>query len=250
MGEESSNKKIIKLMRLTSQEQMILTYMEQFYAEFKNSEKLKKLLNGKTSIRLVDYFVTNYSKKNRSNIMVSNNSKKSKNNISKDEINTNNGEIKSVTKTNQNYQIFNIHSSYKSQLKAWNKKYFDPFSRGDRIPFFLNDICIITTIGQLNFFKWFISNKIYRYVKQNYDDIEKNMNSNKQIVKKKKKTITPKPYYKRNNYKGLIYSNLQNQVRKSENQQISIKTSKQSESLSCIPNNCFKKSSKIEVRFD
>ena len=87
-------------------------------------------------------------------------------------------------------------------------------------------------------------------VSQNYDDIEKNMNSNKQIVKKKKKTVTPKPYYKRNNYKGLIYSNLQNQVRKSENQQISIKTSKQSESLSCIPNNCFKKSSKIEVRFD
>ena len=250
MGEESSNKKIIKLMRLTSQEQMILTYMEQFYREFKNSEKLKKLLNGKTSIRLVDYFVTNYSKKNRSNIMISNDNKKSKNNITKDEISINNAETKSSSNSNQNYQIFNIHSSYKSQLKAWNKKYFDPFSRGDRIPFFLNEICIITTIGQLNFFKWFISNKIYRYVKQNYDDIEKSMNSNKQIIKKKKKVTAPKLYYKRNNYKNMIYSNLQNQVKKYDNIQISAKTSKHSDSLSCIPNNSFKKSSKIEVRFD
>ena len=63
MSEESSNKKIIKLMRLTSQEQMILTYMEQFYKDYKNSRKLYKLLNGKTSIRLIDFFVTNYSKK-------------------------------------------------------------------------------------------------------------------------------------------------------------------------------------------
>ena len=57
--EESSNKEIIKLMRLTSQEQMILRYMEQFYND-KNSDKLYKLLRGRTSIRLIDYFVTNY----------------------------------------------------------------------------------------------------------------------------------------------------------------------------------------------
>ena len=44
----------------------------------------------------------------------------------------------------------------KNQLKAYSKKYFDPFGRGDRIPFFSNNTCIITTIGQLNFYKWFI----------------------------------------------------------------------------------------------
>ena len=48
MSEDSSlNKKIIKLMTLTSQEQMILSYMEQFYNNPKNSKKLFKILNGK-----------------------------------------------------------------------------------------------------------------------------------------------------------------------------------------------------------
>ena len=63
MSEESSNKKIIKLMRLTSQEQMILTYMEQFYKDCKNSRKLYKLLNGKTSIRLIDFLLLTIQKK-------------------------------------------------------------------------------------------------------------------------------------------------------------------------------------------
>jgi len=250
MSEESSNKKIIKLMRLTSQEQMILTYMEQFYKDCKNSRKLYKLLNGKTSIRLIDFFVTNYSKKNRSNIITAN---ENKTNNPNDKIENNIEGIspKSKVVSDKNFQIFNIHSSYKSQLKAWNKKYFDPFSRGDRIPFFLNDVCIITTIGQLNFFKWFISNKIYKYVKENYNDIEKNMNSNKQINKKTQKNISTKSYYKKNQYKNNTYSNIANHQRKIETHNLSKVNKLDSKNdFSYSNNNYQKKTSKIEVRFD
>ena len=36
---------------------------------------------------------------------------------------------------------------------------------------------IQTTIGQLNFFKWAIENKIIEYIDENYESIEKDMNS-------------------------------------------------------------------------
>ena len=239
-------------MRLTSQEQMILTYMEQYYNDTKNAKKLLKLLNGRTSIRLIDYFTTNYSKKYRSNIMISTDRKdnstiliiKDQNNIEDTILQEQN--TKTNLKNSQNYQIFNIHSSYKSQLKAWNKKYFDPFSRGDRIVFFLNETCIITTIGQLNFFKWFISNKIYKYVKEHYDDIEKNMNSNKQSTRKNKKINTNKSYYKKTQLKNT-YQSCHNNIRKIDNIAFN---SKQINTNQQLNNNSFKKSTKIEVRFD
>ena len=154
----SLNQKILKELRITSQEQMLLNCMDQFYSKSENSEKLISLINGDVSIRLIDFFVTNYSKKNRVSYPL-------------DEENSN--------------QIFNVFSSYKSQLKAWNKKYFDPFSRGDRVPFFINNDCIITTIGQLNFFKWYISNKVVKYVKNNLVKIELDMNKSKKKINKK-----------------------------------------------------------------
>ena len=147
----------------------------------------------------------------------------------------------SNSKNNQNYQIFNIHSSYKSQLKAWNKKYFDPFSRGDRIVFFLNESCIITTIGQLNFFKWFISNKIYKYVKEHYDDIEKNMNSNKQSTRKNKKINSSKSYYRKTKFKNT-YQSPHNNIRKIDSLAFNSNQINTSQQLS---SNSFKKSAKI-----
>jgi uncharacterized protein Veg len=42
-----------------------------------------------------------------------------------------------------------------------------------------------TTIGQLNFFKWAIEHKIVDYIKENYSDIEKDMNERNSISKKK-----------------------------------------------------------------
>ena len=49
-------------------------------------------------------------------------------------------------------------------------KQFDPFCRRDRIQFnYGKDKYIITTVGQLNFFRWAIENKVLDYIKQQCD---------------------------------------------------------------------------------
>jgi hypothetical protein len=128
--------------------------------------------NSKISIRLIDYFVTKYSKYNKINYKIV----------------ENNTEVQ-----------FNVYTSYKQQLKAFQKKHFDPFSRGDRIPYFLGDTCIITTIGQLNFFKWFISKKIYDYVIKNHVIIENDMNRKNKNDKKIKNIQDKITKIKKNN---------------------------------------------------
>ena len=177
---ESINQEILKNIQISSQENMLIRSLEKFYLKEDNINIILPIINGESNIsmRLIDYFVTNYSKKYR---------------------------ITYNLEDNGNKILFNVYSSYKSQLKAYNKKYFDPFSRGNRIPFFLPNDCIITTIGQLNFFKWFISKKIINYVSQNLSDIEKELNNLKNVSKKdkKKKVKTNKVKYNQmhnNNY--------------------------------------------------
>jgi hypothetical protein len=160
---ESINQEILKNIQISSQEHMLIKSLEKFYNNNpKNVNLMLPIIRGESNIsmRLIDYFVTNYSKKH--------------------------GIIYNIEENN-NTIIFNVFSSYKSQLKAYNKKYFDPFSRGNRIPFFFPNDCIITTIGQLNFFKWFISKKIINYVSENLNTIEKDLNNQKKVIKKKNK---------------------------------------------------------------
>ena len=76
------------------------------------------------------------------------------------------------------------------KLKAYSKKRFDPFCRWDRISIpYKTDTCIETTIGQLNFFKWALENKVVDYIEENYDTIEKDMNS-RNSTSKRKETLT------------------------------------------------------------
>lgn len=165
----SMNKVILKELRISSQEQMLFNCMDVFYSIAENAKSFWEIINGPVSIRLIDYYVTNYSKKNRVSYSI---------------------------KDGDMTIIFNVYSSYKSQLKAWNKKDFDPFSRGDRIAFFVGDTCIITTIGQLNFFKWYISNKSNEYVLKNYEKIESEMNKSKKKIKKDSIIVKPKKMIK------------------------------------------------------
>ena len=83
---------------------------------------------------------------------------------------------------------FKVYNDYKLKLKAYSKKRFDPFCRWERITIpYNNDNCMETTIGQLNFFKWAIENKIIEYIQNNYSEIEKDMNERNSISKKVKK---------------------------------------------------------------
>jgi len=166
------NNEVFKNIQISSQENMIIKSLEKFYEDNQNINLFIPILNyeSKISIRLIDYFITKYSKHNKTNYKL---------------------------KENDIEQIFNVHTSYKQQLKAYQKKHFDPFSRGDRIPYFIGDNCVITTIGQLNFFKWFISKKIYEYINLNHDLIELDMNKkNKNDKKKSKKCSKIKKFVK------------------------------------------------------
>jgi len=91
-------------------------------------------------------------------------------------------------------EYFSINIMYKAQLKSYKKKNFDPFRRDKK--FYYNydkkdpSKIVVTTLGQLNFFKWAISNKIIDCVEKHYPTIIETMNkSNKEdkIRKKKKK---------------------------------------------------------------
>jgi hypothetical protein len=73
--------------------------------------------------------------------------------------------------TNNRHVI--VYLAYKSHLKAYSKKMFDPFCRWKRIQFMGMD----TTVGQLNFFEWAIQDEVLNYLEQNYDDIHADMES-------------------------------------------------------------------------
>lgn len=153
------NSEMLKVIQLSSQELLRLKGNDDFYDNPSNAEKFISIISGdcEISIRLIDYFVTKYSKFNKSSYKLIDNNK----------------DI-----------LFNVHFDYKSQLKHFQKTHFDPFSRGDRIPFFMKDTCIITTIGQLNFFKWFISKKIFDYLLEKKDDVYNDMNKkNRNVIK-------------------------------------------------------------------
>ena len=138
--------------------------LTEFYNKSTNIEKLNEILfSTKISLRIIDWFVTNYSKKNNTNYPLYITP------TGKITINTN--------PSNKIHKQVTIHHSYKSQLKSYQKKNFDPFCRRNRIEFKCKNFSISTTIGQLNFFKWAIENLVLDYIKTNYDEIEDDMNT-------------------------------------------------------------------------
>jgi hypothetical protein len=172
---------------LLGKEELIIDKLLTFYSNPSNLKVfIEVVVNQGTmiSLRLLDWFSTNYSKNNR--IYISN---------------------------------VDIHSNYKNQLKGYKKQYFDPFCRRKRIllkakncdirgqlnkdfvdleykivdnPDTINmENGILTTIGQLNFFKWCIDKKILYYIMKNSNDIEKSMSkmNNKGSTSQVYKTI-------------------------------------------------------------
>lgn len=141
--------------------------MENLMEFYKNKEHLKFMMNvisGETniSLRIVDWFVTNYSKKNYTVY-----------------------DIQSLEYTDKIIR-FKVYNDYKLKLKAYSKRRFDPFCRWERIKISYDENNYMeTTIGQLNFFKWAIENKIIDYIQEHYDEIEKDMNDRNSISKKK-----------------------------------------------------------------
>jgi hypothetical protein len=133
-------------------------------------DRLVNVINGqsKISLRIIDWFVTNYAKKNFTVYSIP-----AKNKCS------------TVINGEENTERFKVFHNYKLELKAYSKVRFDPFSRRERITIpYKDNTCLQTTIGQLNFFKWAIENQLLEYIEKNYDEIEVDMNARNSISKK------------------------------------------------------------------
>ena len=143
-----------------TQNDLLLHKVLRFYNE-NNSENMDRMLsviNGTTniSLRIMDWFVTNYSKKHYTVYDLIGGG---------------------TAATGFPAKRFKVYVDYKLKLRAYSKKRFDPFCRWDRINVpYKNGTYIQTTLGQLNFFKWAIENEVIRYIQENYSAIEADMN--------------------------------------------------------------------------
>ena len=140
-----------------SQNDLLLNKLMNYYNDTSKLDKMLSIITGdtKVSLRIVDWFSTNYAKKN-------------------------------YTLYNIGDKRFKVYLDYKLKLKAYSKKRFDPFCRWDRISIpYKNNTSIETTLGQLNFFKWAIENKVIEYIENHYNEIEKDMNNRNSTSKKK-----------------------------------------------------------------
>jgi hypothetical protein len=162
------------LTNYTTQNELLLNNLMEFYKNENNLTNMLKIITGesKISLRIVDWFATNYAKKNYT--------------------------LYSIEENDGTSKRFKVYFDYKLKLKAYRKRRFDPFCRWDRISIpYKNGTCIETTIGQLNFFKWAIESKVIDYIYEHYDEIEKDMNNRNSTSKRKENTDNKKTRKKR-----------------------------------------------------
>jgi hypothetical protein len=153
-------------MAYTTQNSLLLNNLLVFYKESETLDKMLNIINGesKISLRIVDWFSTNFAKKNYT--------------------------VYNLDDSAGNPKRFKVYNDYKLKLRAYSKKRFDPFCRWDRIVIPYKDgNSIQTTIGQLNFFKWALENKVIKYIEENYETIEQDMNSRNSTSRRKNEIV-------------------------------------------------------------
>tara|TARA_B100001094_G_C17972127_1_gene690820 strand:+ start:375 stop:920 length:546 start_codon:yes stop_codon:yes gene_type:complete len=154
----------------SNQNNLLLDNLIKFYNINDNLQKMLTIINGQSniSLRIVDWFATNYAKQ------------------------------KFTTYNLKDGSRFKVYNDYKLKLRSYSKKRFDPFCRWERITIPYNDnTSIQTTIGQLNFFKWAIENEVVDYIENNYKTIENDMNNRNSTSKRKNVKLQQKTRKKR-----------------------------------------------------
>jgi hypothetical protein len=131
-------------MEIQSKEQLVLHRLTTFYGSQEVLQRVKTIITGESniSLRLIDWLVTNYAKKHN---------------------------ISYLTKKDNRHVI--VYLAYKSHLKAYSKKMFDPFCRWKRIKF----MDMNTTVGQLSFFEWAIQDEVLDYLEEHYEEVQRDM---------------------------------------------------------------------------
>lgn len=158
----------------TSTEKDILERNKNFFSSnVKYIKMLLEIITGESniSIRIIDWFVANYSKKNNTFYKI---------------------------KINGREELFYVNNEYKNQLNGYSKEYFDPFCRKKKIIYTYcnkddqSNIIFLSSIGQLNFFQWAIRNKIITYVQNHINKIEEDMKETTKKRSLEKKSLSHK----------------------------------------------------------
>jgi hypothetical protein len=98
------------------------------------------------SLRVIDWTITNYSKRNR------------------------------ITVYHEGLPI-DLYNDYRRYLAVFTKRYFDPFARRERLILRINPEkeTLSTTVGQLNFMRWLLEKNVHRKVQELKKVIEMDM---------------------------------------------------------------------------
>ncbi len=162
---------------------LLMNSLNEFYRDGKYISKIKPILDQKAdvSLRILDWFITNYAKKYR--VIINGN--------------------------------FDVYQNYKLMLRSFSKRQFDPFCRKNKIVFYYQnweesndksvtkgvevnlssgdtkgvkaeeeETCLETSCGQLCFFRWCFQNGIIEFVEKHLEEIENDM---KQSLKTERK---------------------------------------------------------------
>lgn len=146
--------------RIECKPELVISSLQRFYRTHSEIDKVLQYLHGDAplSLRIIDWFVTKYSRK-------------------------------CFIRYPLHGQEFLVYLSYKGQLKAYSKQYFDPNCRRERIMFKIpGHDPFMTTIGKLNFFRWALETKILEYIEDHQEEIRTGYNTYlKETIQNQKK---------------------------------------------------------------
>jgi len=139
---------------IVDKDTLIKNSLLSFFSDTKNFQIFYNVVNKKTeySLRVLEWFVSKYAEKN--DIVYT--------------FETPNGKTKE----------FNVFLDYRNQLTSYQKKCFDMFRRQSRFSISNPDnpkIEMLTTVGQMNFFKWAIENQVLDYVSNHLMEIKEDL---------------------------------------------------------------------------
>jgi len=184
-------------------EEIIFSSVSEFYKKHIDTHwaKLLEILSDNEdhmmARRTINWLITNYAKKNKSWFI------------------------------NKEGCIVDIYGSYRTILKAFQKIYFDPFGRWEKIMFYpgcstpeesaKNPNAIRTTLCQLNFFKWALPTEIIDYCFEHKQEIEKDRKSVQDQQKAKRKRTELMKMHRRTDgkYEMVVYVGGKNRKKKS-----------------------------------
>lgn len=157
---------------LKTHEDILKEELMEYFKDHHLLERISSIVSPKASegnpvsLRLLEWFVTNYSKKNYT--------------------------IYEIQRGDHTI-LFKVFVDYKINLDIYSKKLFAPCCRFERIYVpFENDTLMETTLAQLNFFRWAFKNYILEYIEANYEDIKHDMELRNTVSSRKRRTNSDK----------------------------------------------------------